>query len=246
LSFSFALDDPPNRVKDMLRNTALKTPHVATEPAPRAHAVEFENDRIRYQAVLCLDNPKLYRKLIDTYTTRVWYAAQRAGLRLPLPTTFEYQVKEQPYTVQGIEPPIHRLDGVAALSYLDQSQLRQLAEDADRLWFGTGETVLKQGEMSEAVYVIDAGRASSRYQGVAAEASEILQLGEGELFGETALTRGEPNPTSIVADTDLEILRIPLTSLESLLEIHPQTAHQLANLIDLRADALQRIITAQA
>jgi CRP-like cAMP-binding protein len=84
------------------------------------------------------------------------------------------------------------------------------------------------------------------HQGDAAGSREILQLGEGELFGETALTRGQPNPASIVADTDLEVLRIPLTSLESLLEIHPQTAHQLANLIDLRADALQRIIAAKA
>jgi CRP-like cAMP-binding protein len=124
--------------------------------------------------------------------------------------------------------------------------LRQLAEGADRLCFGAGETVLKQGEMSEAVYVIDAGQASTLYQADAAEASEILQLGEGELFGETALTRGEPNPVSTVADTDLEVLRIPLESLESLLEIHPQTAHQLANLIDLRADALRRIIATKA
>jgi len=245
VSFSFALDDPPNRVKDMLRNTALTTPYVAAEPAPKAHAVEFENDRIRYQAVLCLDNPRMYRKLIDTYTTRVWYAARRAGLRLPLPTTIEYQIKEQPQATPDIEPVITRLAGVAALAYLEQSQLRQLAEVADRLCFGAGETVLKQGEMSEAVYIIDAGRATTLYQADAAEASEILQLGEGELIGETALTRGQPSRVSIVADTDLEVLRIPLTPLESLLEIHPQTAHQLANLIDLRSNALQRIIAAK-
>jgi len=246
VSFSFALDDPPNRVKNMLRDTALKTPYVAAEPAPRAHAVEFQNDRIRYQAVLCLDNPKMYRKLIDTYTTRVWYAAQRAGLRLPLPTTFEYQVKEPAHTAPDIEPAMPRLAGVAALDGLEQSQLRQLAESADRLSFGAGETVIKQGDMNEAVYVIEAGRASTLHQGDAAEASEILQLGKGELFGETALTHGEPNPVSIVADTDLQVLRIPLESLESLLEMHPQTAHQFANLIDLRNKVLQRIIAAKA
>ena len=44
---------------------------------------------------------------------------------------------------------------------------------------------------------------------------------------------------------DLEVLLIPLSSLESLLEIHPQTAHQFANLIDLRSNALQRIIAAK-
>jgi small-conductance mechanosensitive channel len=245
VSFSFALNDPPNRVKDMLRNTALKTPQVAAEPAPEAHALEFENDRIRYQAVLCLDNPKMYRKLIDTYTTRVWYAAQRAGLRLPLPTAVEYEIKEHPQAAPDIEPVISRLTGVAALADLEQSRLRQLAEGNDRLWFGAGEIILKQGEMSEAVYVIDAGRAITRYQTDAGEDREILQLGDGELFGETALTRGQPNPTSIVADTDLMVLRIPLTLLESLLEVHPQTAHRLANLIDLRSDALQRIIAAK-
>ena len=245
VNFTFALDDPPNRVKDMLRNTALKTPYVTAEPRPKAHAVEFGNDRIRYQAVLCLDNPKMYRKLIDTYTTRVWYAAQRAGLRLPLPTTVEYQLKEPPQPAQDIEPVIRRLAGVAALADLEQSDLQQLAGQADRLCFGAGETVLTQGEMSEAVYVIDAGRVSTVHRSDAAETSEVLQLGEGEMFGETALTRGQPNPASIVADTDLELLRIPLTSLEALLEIHPQTAHQLANLIDLRDNALQRIIAAK-
>ena len=246
VSFTFALDDPPNRVKDMLRNTALNTPHVVADPAPKAHAVEFQNDRIRYQAVLCLDNPKMYRKLIDTYTTRVWYAAQRAGLNLPLPTAIEYQLKEQPRAAPEIDSAMTRLAAVAALADLEQSQLRRLAEDADRLCFGAGETVLKQGEMSEAVYVIDAGLATTLYRDNAVKSSEILQLGEGELFGETALTRGQPNPASIVASTDLEVLRIPLASLEALIEIHPQTAHQLANLIDLRADALQRIVAAKA
>ncbi len=245
LSFTFGLDDPPNRVKDMLRGTALNTPNVAADPPPKAHAVEFQNDRIRYQAVLCLDNPKMYRKLIDSYTTRVWYAAQRAGLRLPLPTTFEYQVKEPTHAVRQIEPTITRLAGVAALADLEQSQLRQLAEQAERLWFGAGETVLNQGETIEAVYVIDAGRASTLYQQDGTEHSDILKLGEGELFGETALTRGQPNQTSIVAETDLVVFRIPLTSLEPLLTTHPQTAHQLANLIDLRADVLRRTIAAR-
>ena len=74
-----------------------------------------------------------------------------------------------------------------------------------------------------------------------AESTEIMQIGEGELFGETALTRGQPNPASIVAATDLGVLRIPLTALEPLLEARPQIAHQLANLIDMRSDAMQRI-----
>ena len=241
LSFAFPLDVPPNRVKDMLRDTAHKTPFVSADPAPRAHAVEFQSDRIRYQAVLCLDDTKKYRALIDAYTTGVWYAAQRAGLRIPLPTTLEYQIQQQPGTAREVEPMLARLAGVAALTEVDRSQLHQLAEAADRFWFGAGETILSEGQMNDAVYVIDSGQARLWHQGNAAEVREIMRLGAGEMFGETALTRGQPNPVSVIADTDLEVLRIPLAALESLLDARPQTAHQLASLIELRADAVRRV-----
>lgn len=78
------------------------------------------------------------------------------------------------------------------------------------------------------------------YRGAAAEAMEIMELAEGDLFGENALARGQPNPVSITAATDLRLLQIPLTALEPLLEANPRTAHQLASLIDMRADALKR------
>ena len=96
--------------------------------------------------------------------------------------------------------------------------------------------------MSEAVYIIESGRAHVLQQGDTAEPSEVLQLGEGELFGESALSRGQPNSGSVVAITDLEVLRIPLADLESLLDSGPQFAHRFANLIGMRADAAQRAV----
>ena len=246
MDFTFSLDDPPNKVKSMLTSTASHTPFVAAEPAPKAHAVQFMDDRIRYQAVLCLENPKKYRALIDTYTTRVWYAAQRIGLGLPLPTTLEYQIQRPLQDTPDLDPVISRLDGVAALAGLDRDQLQQLAQQTDRLWFGSGETVLKQDEMSDAVYIIDSGHANIIHKSNAAEESEIMTIGEGELFGETALTRGQPITASIIAVTDLEVLRIPQSALEPLLMVRPQAAHHIANLIDMRADAMQRIVGRKA
>jgi len=242
LTFAFSLDVPPNRVKDMLVEAARNTPYVADTPAPKAHAVEFEADRIRYQAVLCLENPKMYRKLIDAYTTRVWYAAQRAGLQLPLPReVLEHAMVGETDTDAQRDAIVARLEGVAALKGLEQQQLQSLAKHVDMKWFGADETIMKEGQVSDAVYIIEYGRARVLHQGDSAEPSEVRQLGKGELFGESALSRGQSNPESVVAVTDLEVLRIPLTELESLFESSSQTARQFAHLIDMRADATQRI-----
>jgi hypothetical protein len=242
MTFTFPLDVPPNKVKGMLIDAARSTPDVASQPEPKAHAVEIEDDRIRYQAVLTLDNPKKYRKLIDAYTTRVWYAAQRAGVKLPLPReVHEHRVEGEAGADLEQSAIVALLQKVAALNGLAKESLVALAEKVERKWFAAGEGVLREGDMCNALYVIASGRARLMHRGDAEEASEILQLRAGELFGESALSRGQLNPESIVADTDLEVLRIPLSELEALLERSPQTAHHFANLIDMRAEAMRRI-----
>lgn len=244
VTFAFSLDVPPNRVKEMLLEAARSTPYIADDPEPRAHTVEFEEDRIRYQAVLCLENPRMYRKLIDAYTTSVWYAAQRAGLKLPLPAReiLDHKIVDEVDTGAYTNAVAARLGNVAVFSGLNEEQLKTLAGHADTKWFCANERVLEEGQMSEAVYVIESGRAHVLQQGNTAEPSEVLQLGEGELFGESALSRGQPNAGSVVAITDLEVLMIPLADLETLLDSGPQFAHQFANLIGMRADAAKRAV----
>ena len=96
--------------------------------------------------------------------------------------------------------------------------------------------------MSDAVYVIESGKACVLHRDGMQEPAEILYLTKGDLFGESALNRGQPNLNSVVAASDLETLRIPLSNLEYLVESDTYTAHQLAKLIELRADATQRQI----
>jgi hypothetical protein len=243
VSFSFSLDVPPNRVKEVLIETARNTPHVAEDPAPKAHALEFEGDRIRYRAVLSLDDPSKYLELLDSYTTRVWYAAQRVGLQLPLPRqVLEHKTAEETDAEAQIDAIVARLENASVLEGLSRQQLRELAGHVEKQWFAASETVLKEGQVSEAVYIIESGWARVLHRGDADETREILRLSEGELIGENALTRGTPNPDSLVADTDLHVLKIPLDDLEALLESSPQTAHRFANLIDIRADATRRVV----
>ena len=80
----------------------------------------------------------------------------------------------------------------------------------------------------------------------AAETGEIMTIGEGELFGETALTRGQPAPASIVATTGLEVLRIPLGALEPHHVARPRAARVIASLVDMRSDAMLRILLGKA
>ena len=73
-----------------------------------------------------------------------------------------------------------------------------------------------------------------------------MTIGEGKLFGETALTRGQPAPASIVATTGLEVLRIQHGALEPHHIVRPRAAHVIASHVDMRSDAMLRILRGKA
>ena len=92
LSFGFSLDDPPNKVKDVLLGVAEELEDVLDDPPPRALVREVQDDRIRYETFLFIDQPTMIPQIVDGYTSRVWYACQRANIQLPLPAAHEYQI----------------------------------------------------------------------------------------------------------------------------------------------------------
>ena len=95
LSFSFGLDAPPNRVKEMLVEVAREIPLIIDgSPTPRAVACDVLDDRIRYEARVSIEHGRYMPEVTDQFTSAVWYAARRAGLPLPLPHAVELQVRD--------------------------------------------------------------------------------------------------------------------------------------------------------
>jgi small-conductance mechanosensitive channel len=243
IPIAFSFDAPPNRVKQVLEQVALSLPDVVHDPAPKVETMGYGDDRILYEAKLYTENLRRIPRIRDGFTTRAWYAAQRHGLKLPMPMRTVFSLELDPESQKEVIVPVtaEELAAVPALATLEAADLENAAREATRLRFASREDVLLEGERSEAVYAILAGRCSLLVREGDGAEREVVQLSSGEVFGERSLLSHEPSPATITALEDLEVARIPSGLLREALDRSAVVARVMAELIDGRAKALDRV-----
>ena len=84
------------------------------------------------------------------------------------------------------------LKQVPLFSNLDQDQIEIIAETSERLQFAKGQTIIKQGESDNRLFIIADGVVSIQLNQADGSKTELGRLGVGEFFGEMALMTGEP------------------------------------------------------
>ena len=70
---------------------------------------------------------------------------------------------------------------------------------------------------------------------------EVLLLKAGEFFGEMSLLSGEPSPTSIVAVEDLEVMMLPISVVNQMIERQPSFAREISQILETRRRTIQSI-----
>jgi CRP-like cAMP-binding protein len=96
--------------------------------------------------------------------------------------------------------------------------LGRLARDAEFAEFSPGDTVVATGAPSDYFYVILSGEATAPSRPAA------QRLTTGNYFGEMGLIAKEPRSASIVAATELHVMRLPRRAFDEMLERHPGVA----------------------
>ncbi len=242
LSFGFALEDPPNLVKSTMVSVARDMEYVLDDPAPRALLREVEDDRLRYEAFLFIDEPRMIPQIVDLYTSRVWYASQRAGLRLPLPAAHEYQIHAPvPESVVASVDVVEVLSGAQGFEVLDASRIEALAARATVLHFGDGEAVITEGEMADGIHVIVSGEICARLVGADDTVTEAT-IGVGEAIGITSLARQEPSEVTLSAAGDTTTIRVDHEAVDAALRADPHLAQQFAKIVEIRRDTMYKAL----
>jgi CRP-like cAMP-binding protein len=111
--------------------------------------------------------------------------------------------------------------------------LRKLAREAEFAEFPPGDTVVVTGAPADYFYVILGGEAKAS----AKPAARTLKT--GDYFGEIALLDGEPRSASVLAETDLHVMRVPRRSFDEALARHPSLARRLMTGLGGRVRALE-------
>jgi small-conductance mechanosensitive channel len=245
LSFGFSLEDPPNKVKAMLVGIAEEVEAVLADPPPRALMREVQEDRVRYEAFLFIDQPRLLPQIVDDFTTRVWYASRRAGLRLPLPAAEEYQIDAPIRAPTETEVDIAaELQNAQGFEVLQAEAIAGLARQARVQTFGDGEILIRAGEIANDVYVIAAGQIRATLE----RDDEVIVetfFGRGEAVGIVSLTRRDASDLDCRAAGDVTVLRFAIEDIAALVRGSSALAHQIAKILEVRRAALAPAGTGQ-
>jgi CRP-like cAMP-binding protein len=116
--------------------------------------------------------------------------------------------------------------------------IASMAESSRMLRFAPGETLVRMGEESTAMYLVTTGEAV-----VEMKRREVARVQPGDVIGETAFITGSVRTATVKAgDSAVEVVELDETSLRSLLEAHPGVADSLAEKIAERELYDQKIL----
>lgn len=111
------------------------------------------------------------------------------------------------------------LAGVPLFTGVSTKHLRMLADRSEQVVFETGQAVVQEDMLGEAMYVVLAGRAL-----VSRGGRTVGHVMPGEFFGELSAIDGGPRTATVTADTPLSVLRLSRPTLRSAIEAEPTIA----------------------
>jgi CRP-like cAMP-binding protein len=124
-----------------------------------------------------------------------------------------------------------QLAGVELVRSLPPEEMESVLECVEPVHFRAGETIFRQGDEGNALYLINDGQIDILIEDGGTTAKEILaQLGPGQSFGEMALLSGEPRSATARAAKDSSLLRITKEHFDELIARLPRLRHAVEDL----------------
>ena len=102
------------------------------------------------------------------------------------------------------------------------------------LTFAPGQAVVREGDPSDAFYVVAKGEAVVVQRDESGHEQIINTLREDQYFGELGLLRSEKRNATVRAKTSLEVIRVSQESFKMLVESSKQTADEIARVAATR------------
>src|SRR6185436_2160830 len=117
-----------------------------------------------------------------------------------------------------------------------------LAAHLDPIALEEGDTVCRQGEPGDCLFVLTAGRLGIHVQDATGGISRRIDgLGPGDFFGEMALLTGEPRSATVLAEARCRVLRLDRERFEALVRTQPSSFLAIARVLSRRLAAANRI-----
>ncbi len=134
----------------------------------------------------------------------------------------------------------HELAGIEAFAHLTDAQLSELESQLQLLTINGGETLISQGEASDALYLVVSGRFHVNIEG---QQNPVVEIGPGKSIGEIGFFSGSARTASVAAARDSLVLRLLREDFDALCRHSPEI---WPTMVSMLARRLVRIVTAEA
>lgn len=225
---------PPTRAKNVLLHAAANARGVLPEPKPKVFLRNFAESGVEYEIKFWMEDYHRFSDISDAIRTNVWYGLRRHGIRMPYPTRtiqLERPARDKQQEIQSAARIILRQQPL--FKCLTDEQLDTLLPRGKMVHFGRGETVIRQGENGDSMFILVEGEAN-----VIAErggrSKQVADFKAGDCFGEMSLLTGELRSATVVANSDCEVVEIDKTVLAPSLKDNPELLAQLSELLAQR------------
>jgi CRP-like cAMP-binding protein len=122
------------------------------------------------------------------------------------------------------------LKGVELFSEIPGQDLVQVAAIARPVTFEEGDEIITQGDVGNCLYLIIEGEVDVVTGGI----YEVARLGEKQVFGEMSILDEEPRSASVVAATDVIMLKIDQGDFYEMMTLHIEVARGVIALLTRR------------
>ena len=138
------------------------------------------------------------------------------------------------------------LRSVSTFEDLDRNDLMSLANELQRRSFRAGETIFRQGDPGNAMYIVESGEVRIHLSGNMPQPLSLRSLRPGEFFGELAMFDKQPRSASAVATTDVVLLELQHDAFEGYLSKRPRVAMTIFRTMSLRLRETNAMLSGQA
>lgn len=140
-----------------------------------------------------------------------------------------------------LPPPVEALSGIPV------DGLYQLLGQARKRTFGTGSDLMRQGDVSDCMYVIVRGRVRVERTHPALTVPLMLaELGRGEVVGEMGILDRRPRSATVKALEPTEALEVTAEAIAQALEQYPAASRGLLGLLTRRLRSTDELVEEMA
>ncbi len=237
----------PQEVHEVLVAAARDVPGVLATPPPSSRTRAFADSSIEYEVLFYIDDFGKAPLVEGAVRDRVYYALARRGLAIPYPTrsvVFEPAPDPSQARAAAKARRLAMLAEIDVVRPLPDDAREMLADRATSRVYGAGEVIVRKGDPSMELFIIERGYVGVEIGGTGAVA-EVAQLAAGQYFGEMGLVTGEPRAATVRAKTQCHLVVIDHDSFHDMLASHPEVVERMGMSLAARQAELDAAAHAQ-